>query len=153
MALQKKEEVLCLELGDKDGLQISYGNQAVILRRWGRLDEAMALCQKEEAVCLELGNKAGLQASYGHQAGILAAWGRLGEAMALLRKQEVLCLELGLRSSLGNCYLSWGPVARAQGDRVTERAKLQAALDIFTELKMPRQRDEVVAELAKTAGT
>ena len=60
-ALLKKEEALCLELGNKDGLQISYGNQAVILQAWGRLEEAMALLKKQEALCLELGNKDSLQ--------------------------------------------------------------------------------------------
>jgi Transposase len=56
---------------------ISYGNQAVILQAWGRLEEALALLKKEEALCLELGNKDGLQASYGNQALILRAWGQL----------------------------------------------------------------------------
>ena len=54
-------EALCLELGNKDGLQRSYGNQAVILQAWGRLEEAMALQKKQEALCRELGNKDGLQ--------------------------------------------------------------------------------------------
>jgi tetratricopeptide (TPR) repeat protein len=153
MALHKKEEALCLELGNKDGLQRSYGNQAGILMAWGRLEEAMALHKKLEALCLELGSKYGLQASYGNQALILRSWGRLEEAMALHKKQEALCLELGVRRDLGYCYWQWGPLARAQGDRVTERAKLQTALDIFTALKMPRERDAVAAELAKTAGT
>ena len=31
LALHKKEEAICLELGNKDGLQTSYGNQALIL--------------------------------------------------------------------------------------------------------------------------
>ena len=37
----------------------SYGNQALILKAWGRLEEALALHKKEEAICLELGNKSG----------------------------------------------------------------------------------------------
>jgi hypothetical protein len=57
MALLKKQEALCLELGNKDGLQASYGNQAGILKAWGRLEEALALLKKQEALCLELGNK------------------------------------------------------------------------------------------------
>ena len=43
MELHKKQEALCLELGNKGHLQASYGNQAVILRRLGRLEEAMAV--------------------------------------------------------------------------------------------------------------
>ena len=40
-------------------------------------------------------------------------------------------------------------LARAQGDHNTGREKLKQALAIFTELKMPRQRDAVRAELEK----
>jgi hypothetical protein len=69
--------------------------------------------------------------------------------LALLKQQEAVCLELGVRRALGSCYWKWGALARVQGDHPTELAKLQAALDIFAELKMPRQRDAVAAELAK----
>src|ERR1022692_2862391 len=151
MALHKKKEALCLELRNNDSLQNSYGNQALILKAWGRREEAMALHKKEEALCLELGSKDGLQASYGNQALILRNCGQVEEAMALLKKQEALCLELGLRNDLGYCYWNWGRLARAQGDRAAERAKLQAALDIFTELRVPRERDAVAAELGKMA--
>jgi len=150
-ALLKKQEAFCLELGNKDSLQISYSNQALILKDWGRLEEAFELLKKQEALCLELGNKDGLQASYANQALILRAWGRLEEAMALLKKQEALCLELGNRSGLAYCYWYWGFLAREQRDRKTEREKLAAALDIFTGLNMPRERDAVRAELEKTA--
>ena len=51
------EETLCLELGNKDSLQMTYGNQALILQDWGRLEEAFELHKKQETLCLELGNK------------------------------------------------------------------------------------------------
>ena len=70
--------------------------------------------------------------------------------MALHKKQEALCLELGNRSGLAYCYWHWGLLAREQRDRNTEREKLAAALVIFTDLKMPRERDAVRAELEKT---
>jgi tetratricopeptide (TPR) repeat protein len=152
MALHKEVEALCLELGNKDGLQKGYGNQAVILQAWGRREEAFELHKKEEALCLELGNKDGLQRSYGNQAFILQDWGRLEEAIELFKKKEGLCLELSNRSSLAYCYWAWGLLAREQRDRNTEREKLAAALDIFTELNMPRERDAVRAELEKSTG-
>jgi hypothetical protein len=83
------------------------------------------------------------QALYGGQALILTNWGGLEEAMALLEKAEALCLELGNRSGLAYCYWNWGLLARKQRDRKTEREKLAAALDIFSELNMPRERDAV----------
>jgi tetratricopeptide (TPR) repeat protein len=150
LRILQQQEALCLELGNKDGLQASYGNQALILHDWGQLEEAMALLKKKEALCLELGNKESLQRSYGNQALALKAWSRLEEAMALLKKQEALCLELDNRSGLARCYWGWGLLAREQRDRKTEREKLAAALDIFTELNMPRERDAVRAELEKT---
>jgi tetratricopeptide (TPR) repeat protein len=150
MALHNKEEALCWELDNKNGLQASYANRALIFKQRGRLKEAMVLLKHQEALCLELDDKDSLQVSYSNQASILQAWGRLDEALALLKQQEALCLELGVRRALGSCYWKWGALARAQGDRPTEREKLQAALDIFSELKMPRQRDAVAAELAET---
>ena len=65
--------------------------------------------------------------------------------MALFKKQEALCLELGNRRGLAYCYWKWGLLARKQSDRNTEREKFAGALNIFTELNMPRERDEVRA--------
>ena len=70
--------------------------------------------------------------------------------MALHKKQEALCLELGNRNGLAYCYWALGLLARKQCDHKTERQKLAAALDIFTELNMPRERDAVRATLEKT---
>ena len=148
LALHKKEEAICLELGNKDGLQASYGNQALILKDWGRLEEALALLKRAEAICLELGKKDGLQASYGNQALILQDC--LEEALALHKKQEAICLELGNKSGLGLCYWQWASLAARQGNKQAERQKLEQALDLFSELRMPRERDAVRAELDKT---
>jgi hypothetical protein len=52
---------------------------------------------------------------------------------------------------LGYCYYNWCLLAREQRNRNTEREKLAAALDIFTKLNMPREREAVGAELEKTA--
>ncbi len=128
-----------------------YGNQALILQDWGRLDEALALHKKQEALCLELGNKDGLQISHGNQAMILKDWKRYDEAVQLLQKAEKLCLELNLKSGLGYCYWQCGSVAQAQGNRRTAKANFQAALEIFAALKMPRERDAVQADLDKLA--
>ena len=64
MALQKKQEALCRELGNKDGLQASYGNQALIVKAWGWLEEALELHKKKEALCIEVGNRSSLAYRY-----------------------------------------------------------------------------------------
>jgi len=85
MMLHKKEEAICLELGNQNELMLSHGNQAGILRDWGRLDEALALHKKQEAICLELGNTRGLSYCYWNW-GLLAR--KLGDAKTEREKLE-----------------------------------------------------------------
>jgi tetratricopeptide (TPR) repeat protein len=151
LALHNKKEAICEELGNRDSLQISYGNQASILQLLGRLEEALALHKKGEAICEELGNRDSLQRSYGNQALILQAGGRLEEALALLEKKEAICKELGNRQDLANCYWCVADLARARGDISEARTRAEAALGIFTELKMPREI-EGLKDLLKEIG-
>jgi hypothetical protein len=55
--LDRLERGSVVELGNEDGLQRSYANQAVILQAWGRLEETLALHKKEEALCLGVGQQ------------------------------------------------------------------------------------------------
>jgi hypothetical protein len=80
-------------LNYKQGLQASLGNQAPLLRDWGRLDEALALLKEQERLCQELGDKQGLSNALGMQAVILRDWGRLDEALALLKEQVRIPVE------------------------------------------------------------
>ena len=153
LVLYKKQEAICLELDDKNELSKSYWGQGVILKDWGRLEEAMELLRKQQGICLELDNKDGLQYSYLNQAEILRDWGQLEESLILVQKCKAVCLELGDKRGLGYCCWNWGLLARAQGDRKTEKEKLEQALAIFTELKLPHERDEVQAELDKLGGS
>jgi hypothetical protein len=111
----------------------------VILKDWGRLEEAMALHKQEEAICQELGDRAGLQRSYGNQAVILKDWGRLEEAMALLKKQEAICLELGDRAGLAHCHWSIALTLEQQGHMADARRRATASLGLFREMNMSRE--------------
>jgi tetratricopeptide (TPR) repeat protein len=124
-------------------------------RRVGELVMALGILKKEEQVWESIGGhegKAALQRTYGNQALILKAWGQLEEALALHKKQEALCLELGNKKSLGFCYWAWGLVLRERGNMGEASEKLQAALAIFTELKMPKEREAVMKELERLQG-
>ncbi len=151
MALLKQQEVLCLEMGRKDGLQMSFFNQALVLQDWGRPEEAMALLQKQEALSLELGRKDGLQKNYHNQALILQDSGRLEEAMALRQREEALCRELDNKVGLARCYFNCGILSRMMNDSKAAHEKLDEALRLFSELKMPREIDAIHAEINKLA--
>ncbi len=82
------------------------GNKAIILRNWGRLEEAIELHKKEQEICEELGNKDGLQACLGNQALILRDRGYFEEAWTLLKKQQQLCEELGNTDGLSRSLMN-----------------------------------------------
>lgn len=146
MALHQQEEAICQALNDSKGLGNTYGNQALILRRWGKPEEAMVLLEKVEVICQERNDRTGLARTYRNQSLILQDWGRLEEAMALLQKDEAICLALNDRAGLAHCYRQWGSLERQQ--KLEGTAKLTVALSIFTELNMPRERDAVGKLLA-----
>ncbi len=60
-------------MGNKDGLQRTLGNQAVILYSCGELDGAMARFKEQERLCRELGNPEGLSRSLANQALLLSS--------------------------------------------------------------------------------
>ena len=80
-----------------------------------------------------------------------ANW-QLHLALFSTRKRFAWGLGNGYRRDLAYCYWQWGLLARKQRDRKTERERLAAAVDIFSELNMPLERDKVRAELGKTTG-
>jgi tetratricopeptide (TPR) repeat protein len=102
--------------------------------------------ESHEPQCYALFERLG----YGNQANILREQGRFYEALVLYTKKEKICVDLGNRPDLGYCYWKWGLLERALGHHQAAQEKLSAALAIFTELQMPRQRDQVQAELAKS---
>jgi len=120
--------------GDKKAAQRWYGNQALILRMWGQLEEALALHKKQEALCLELGNKDGLSKSYSGQALILSAWGRLEEALALYQNGEALCLELGDKDGLLRTYNNQALTLKAWGRLEEALALLKKTEELCSEL-------------------
>jgi hypothetical protein len=63
-------------------LQISLGNQAVILKAHGDLDGEMKLHKEEERICKELGNVVSLARSLANQALLLSQQKRHREALS-----------------------------------------------------------------------
>ncbi|MCX6690515.1 MAG: hypothetical protein NTW33_00340, partial [Methanoregula sp.] len=104
------------ELGNKNDLQGSLGNQALIIKDRGDPDGAMLLHKEEERICQELGNKNGLQACLGNQALILKDRGDLDGAMALHKEEEQICRELGDVNNLAISFGNQANILRIQGD-------------------------------------
>ncbi|MEZ4647517.1 MAG: NB-ARC domain-containing protein [Candidatus Eisenbacteria bacterium] len=123
----------------KPMLQASYGNQALILRAWGRLEESMLLLKKQESLCEELGDRASLLLCYGNQAVILQAWGRLEEAMSLHKREKSMCEEAGDMAALQACYGNEALILRAWG-------RLEEAMSLL------KKQESLCEELGDKAG-
>ena len=139
MELHKEEEEICRELGDKAGLSRSLGSQAVILKRWGQLKEAMELHKEEERICRELGDKAGLSRSLGNQAVIIQVWGQFKEAMELHKEEEGICRELGDKAQLLISLSNQAVILRFWG-------KLKEAMELH------KEEERICRELGDKAG-
>jgi len=119
---------------NRHGEAASYAGQALILKAWGKLDEAMRLHKKEEKLCEELGDKSGLARTYGNQALILKAWGKLDEAMRLHKKEEKLKEELGDKAGLAITYGNQGIVHKTRGDLDKAKKMYERSLFLFQEI-------------------
>jgi tetratricopeptide (TPR) repeat protein len=97
MGLHKEQERLCRELGNKEGLSSSLGNQAAILQARGDLDGAMALYREQERICRDLGNVEGLAFSLANQAHLIAfSRRRPSEALPLAEEAYRIATRHGL---------------------------------------------------------
>jgi hypothetical protein len=93
MALHKEEERICRQLGNLDSLSNSLGNQAIILKAWGKLEEAMDLHKEEEGICRKLGNIEGLCICWVNQGAIYGKMGQPAKHIALLEDALALAHE------------------------------------------------------------
>lgn len=125
--------------GDAASLARALGKQALIHRRRGEFDVAMALLLEQEQLCRELSDQTGLALSLGDQALILRRRGKLDDAMALCEEMEGICLKLGdvggLSRSLGNKALI-----------LMERDELERAMTLLAE------QERICRELSDPAG-
>jgi tetratricopeptide (TPR) repeat protein len=147
MSVGQKLEALSNQLDDKHGLQASYLCQADILYLWRRREEAMALLKKQESLCMALGEKSWLQSSYFKQAVIHKDWYQFEDAITLLKMQEAICSETQSRQDLGYCYWQWADVSSLKGDWSNAKHKLNAALEIFSQLGLSQQQRLIRAQL------
>ncbi|NQZ09540.1 MAG: AAA family ATPase, partial [Algicola sp.] len=100
---------------NKADVAIALGNQALLIRDFGRLDDAMALHQNEEAIHELMGAQVSLAICYGNQATIHLYRGKFDKAMALRQKEEVICEEMGDRAGLSRSYGNQALILRARG--------------------------------------
>ena len=85
LRILQQEEALCLELGNNDSLQICYGNQALILKAWGRLEEGWRCTRNRKRSAWNWGTGAALLTATG-----LGAFSRANSVIAIRNMKSSL---------------------------------------------------------------
>ncbi|MBN2088152.1 tetratricopeptide repeat protein [candidate division KSB1 bacterium] len=102
----KIQAEICIRTNNKEGLQNSYGNQAVMLRYQKNYREALNLLHQQEAICQEIKDQRGLLRCYGNMANIYKLQKKYQEALAFHHKEEQIIKEFGdqkmLQIAFGN---------------------------------------------------
>jgi len=111
----RKTLALTEEIGDREGLAISYYSIGTIAQRRGAYDEALIWHRKSLTIWEELDNHAGMANSY-HQLGMLAQQkGACDEAFAWYHKSLVITEKLGLPREIAHTYHELGTLTQRQG--------------------------------------
>jgi ATP/maltotriose-dependent transcriptional regulator MalT len=117
MTVFKKQERICRELRNMDGIQISLGHQGEILITRGDLNGGMALFKEQERICRELGNMDGLSESLGNQGVILFWRDDLDEAMIRFKEGQQIIRELPEnKGKLAILYINQAMTLYKRGD-------------------------------------
>lgn len=124
MQIFKRVELFCEQTESMQGLSACYGNQASILKDWGKMDEALQMYKKQEAMCRCLEDMKGVQTSRGNQALVLEGWGKLEEANQIYRENESLYRQHGNLNGLQLSLYRQAMICQRKGE-------LEKALDLF----------------------
>jgi hypothetical protein len=110
----------------------------------GRGEEALALLDEKQDILEGVDDKEALLHVLNLRAHILMTLRSRGaDVIQVLENVEKLSKELGDKRSLAGCYWRWATAAEDLGQRSVATDKLPLALALFTELKMPKERDAV----------
>lgn len=117
-ALRLGEHVVAQERerDDPEALVTGLALQAVMLRKRGEIEQALAVHAEEERLCRAHGLPAALQRSLGNQVALRVGRGDLDAAWRLSEEEERLCRDLGDRAALAACLGNRAIVLAARGD-------------------------------------
>jgi tetratricopeptide (TPR) repeat protein len=97
-------------------LQLSYGNEGLLLSGHGHVEQALKLFRLKEEKSQEMGIKQGLQWAYGWQASELYRQGKYSEALELFKAQEKIAEDIGYKRGLENSLIHQRYIFDQQGD-------------------------------------
>jgi tetratricopeptide (TPR) repeat protein len=117
LALFSREETLCRQAGDVNGLQISLGNRAQVLRQRGDHAGALAVMGEQEELCRSIGDSAGVARALAAQGAVLGDQGQLDMALQRFGEHRRVAREMGDLRGVAESSISEANTLRELGRR------------------------------------
>jgi tetratricopeptide (TPR) repeat protein len=134
LMLFAREEALCREAGDTNGLQISLGNRAQVLRQRGDAVGALAVMGEQEELCRSIGDSAGVVRALAAQAAVLGDQGHLDLALQRFAEHRRVSSELGDLRGVAESSISEANTLRELGRREEAAALAEEAESLLRRL-------------------
>jgi hypothetical protein len=131
--LLDREEELCRQSGNRRALAACIGNQAIALRKHGKLDEASIRHGREEELCRDIHDLRLLAGSLSNQAQLHILRNEHAQAESKLPELEQLARTLCDVRLIGRCMESRGVCLSVRNKHVAAAQKLREAADCYLE--------------------
>lgn len=149
MRWYEKSSKICEEIGNQQVLAATYNNIGLIHDAQGNYEETMKWHEKSVEIAEKIGDQAGLAANYNNIGRIHNAQGNYEEALKWYEKSKKIVEKIGDRHHLAMFLRNIGLLYRDTGQKKEAATCLKESLQIFTQLNLPDEAEEV-KQLIKT---
>jgi tetratricopeptide (TPR) repeat protein len=147
-AMFRKSLAIHKQLGRKEGMATDYGNLGLIYFKRNDLEQAEALHKKSLAIEEEqLGRKEGMARQYGNLSLIYFKRHDLDQTEVMLKKSLAMEEHLGRKEGMASDCGNLGNLYKRRGDMAQACSHWRRARDLFRELGMKPQIDQVELSL------
>ena len=134
---------ICEKIGDQAGLAATYNNIANIHYAQDKYREALKWHEKSIKIKEEIGDQAGLSTTYNNIGMVHDAQGNYQEALKWYKKSKEILEKIGSRHHLAMSLRNIGLLYRATGQEKEAATCLKESLQIYIQLNLPDEADEV----------
>ena len=123
-----------MEIGDRKGEAIQYGNLGSVFRSLGEYVKAKEYCEKALAISMEVGDRKGEAAWYGNLGTVFRSLGEYVKAKEYYEKALAISMEVGDRKGEATWYGNLGTLFKCLGEYVKAKEYYEKALAISLQI-------------------
>ncbi|KAL9967932.1 hypothetical protein ACROYT_G026244 [Oculina patagonica] len=123
-----------MEIGDRDGQAVDYGNLGSVFYSIGEFTKAQEYIEKALAIRVQIGDRNGQAADYGNLGTVFLSLGEYAKAQEYIEKALAIRMEIGDRKGQAVDYGNLGTVFLSLGEYVKAQEYIEKALAIRMEI-------------------